>query len=659
MKKFVIVGILILTPSFVKAAAQVYTLNSPDGKIKVKLSSGEQLAYELRFKNSAVLIPSAISMTIAQFNRPKQGSLKDLTDLTLGQRGTVKNVKTVKGKGFNEIRINFSGHFAVLFRAYNEGFAYRFETDFKDSVVVKSELASFNLQGSPAAILQETDKYTSWEGPYLSYASTTGIADGKMATTPALFNYTNNGIKVVVAEADQFSYPGMFIKKSGNQYLGEWAAYPTKTVMGSWGDFVSVVKERASFLAKTSGKRTYPWRVVIVTDDDKTLLNNHLVAKLAKPTVPKDFSWVKPGKAAWEWWHDAMLPGAAIPSGMANRNTALYNYYVDFAAENKLEYVMIDAGWSNNYDVTKVNPKLDVLEVISRAKEKKVGVFLWCVASTVMKDLNKSLDFIKSTGAVGIKVDFFDRDDQLAMEWMEEIAKATSDRHLMVDFHGCTKPTGMEVTYPNVVNYEAVRGSESDKWDYTIDPDHHLLMPFIRMLAGPFDYTPGAMRNKTKAAFKPIDPGLPSGQGTRAHELAMYVIYDQPLAMLSDAPTAYMKYPDVMKYLSAVPTVYDQTKVLSAKLAAYAMMAKRKDKDWYVGAMTNWTPRNLKLNFDFLSPGILYTADIYQDGKHADVNAEEYEHQTVPVTSKTKMNLILAAGGGAAIMIKQSPLIPH
>jgi alpha-glucosidase len=339
---------------------------------------------------------------------------------------------------------------------------------------------------------------------------------------------------------------------------------------------------------------------------------------------------------------------------MENRNTALYNYYVDFAAANKLEYMMIDAGWSNNYDLTKVNPKLDVQGVIKRAREKNVGIFLWCVASTLLKDLNKNLDFLNSIGAAGIKVDFFDRDDQEAIQWLELIAKEAAKRKLMIDFHGCSKPTGLEKTYPNIVNYEAVRGAESDKWDYTINPDHHLIIPFVRMLAGPFDYTPGAMRNKTKAAFKPIDPGLPSGQGTRCHELAMYVIYDQPLGMLADSPTEYERVPDIMKYLSAVPTVADETKVIDAKLAEYAVIAKRKGENWYVGAMTNWIARNLKLDFSFLKPGVNYTAQIYTDAEDTDVNAAHYNLKTISVNNNTKIDLKLSSGGGAAVMIEKS-----
>lgn len=623
-----------------QAIDKKYELKSPDKKVAVSILTGDSTTYSVFYRGLNVVLPSAISMK--------------LQNIELGKKVTVNKAAANSGKEFNELTLSIKGDYAMVFRVYNEGLAYRFITNIKDSIKVISEQAVFNLLQSPAAFLQETDNYTTWEGPYVKYASTELIANGKRATTPALFSYKDSGVEVVIAESDLFDYPGMYVRKNGSQYTGNWAQYPTKTELGSWGNFVSVVKKRAGFLASTTGKRSFPWRIVMVSEDDRDLLNNHLVRKLASPSVLKDISWIKPGKATWEWWHDALLPGADIPSGMPNRNTALYNYYVDFAAANKLEYLMIDAGWSDNYDLTKINPKNDVRAVIKRAKEKNVGVFLWCVGTTLLKDLDKNLDFLASIGAVGIKVDFFDRDDQLAMQWIETIAKEAAKRKLMVNFHGCSKPTGMDKTYPNIVNYEAVRGAESDKWDYTINPDHHLLMPFIRMLAGPMDYTPGAMRNKTKAAFKPIDPGLPSGQGTRAHELSMFVLYDQPFAMMADSPVEYMKYPDIMKFLSAVPTVYDETKVLAAKIGEYAMLAKRKGNDWYAGAMTNWEPKDLELDLSFLKPGITYTADIYTDGPDAAVNAEQYVHQTIEVTRRTKMNVKMAPGGGFAIMIKKS-----
>ncbi len=634
-------------------AAEVknYLLKSPDHNLQVKIAVNDSITYTVSYKNSEVILPSAIALI--------------LEDRTLGLGAIVKSTKTktvkeelrpVYGKfssirnDYNELILNLSGNYAVVWRAYDEGIAYRFITTIKDSVKVINERADFNLAGSPSAIFPETDNLTTWEMPYVNYPAKDAITEGKTAITPALFSH-HSGMRIIIAESDVLDYPGMYIRKKGDNMTGVWANYASKSVLGSWGDFVSVVKERANFIAKTEGKRAFPWRIVMATDDDKSLLTNELVYKLAGPQQIKEVSWIKPGKAAWEWWHDAMLPGAAIPSGMDNRNTALYKHYVDFAAEYNLEYLMIDAGWSNNHDMQKVNPKVNIEEVISHAASKNVGVFLWCVATTLMANLDENLDFIQSLGAKGLKVDFIDRDDQEAITWFEIIAKAAAKRKLMVNFHGCSKPTGLQKAYPNIVNYEAVRGAESAKWDYTIHPDHQLTIPFIRMLAGPLDYTPGSMRNVSKEKFKPVDPGLPSTMGTRTHELAMFVIYDQAFAMLCDSPEEYRKYPDIMKFLAAVPTTFEDTKVLDAKVAEYAMMAKKKGESWFVGAMTNWESRELTLDLSFLPEGKTYTAEIYTDTADSNIDASQYKHQTIQVNNQFKTKLTLAKGGGAVLYI--------
>lgn len=627
-----------------------YTLASPNGKLQLNVMINDSITYSVSLKGQTVIAPSVISMTLENQVLGKSANIRKAREHT--SRGRIKPLygkEAVLDNAFNELLIDFRGNYTIAFRAYDEGLAYRFITHIADTVKVLAERADFNLPGAPLVIFPETDNFTSWEVPYITYNAPALIPDGKKAITPTLFSYPESGVKVVIAESDLLDYPGMYVAKDNGKMTGLWSRYPLRTVMGSWGDFVSVVKDRSDFIAKTYGERSFPWRVIIAADDDKTLLNNQLVYKLATPSKISNTSWIKPGKAAWEWWHDALLPGAAIPSGMPNRNTALYNYYVDFAAENHFEYLMIDAGWSDNYNLLKVNPRLDVRSVIQRAASKQVGVFLWCVASTLMKDLEGQLDFLQSIGAAGIKVDFIDRDDQLAIRWFEQIARAAAKRKLMVNFHGCSKPTGLQRTYPNIVNYEAVRGAECSKWDYSANPDHHLLIPFIRMLAGPMDYTPGSMRNSSKETFKPVDPGLPSTQGTRCHELAMFVIFDQPLAMLCDSPVEYQKYPDIMKFLSAVPTVFDETKVLDARVGAYALMAKKYRNKWFIGAMTNWEERTLQLDLSFLPAGKTFRVHVYTDTGSA--NASDYRYQAMEANNRTKIKLPLAKGGGAVAYI--------
>lgn len=625
---------------------------SPDLQLKMVVSAKDSITYNVYYKGKEIVKLSRIDLVLSE------GLLGENIQIKSVQKQKVDEIieplygkfKTLEDK-YNETIIEFEGGYSLVLRAYDDGVAYRFITHFENELIVENEIFNVNIAGNPAVQFPETSNYTSWELMYIDYADASAILDGKRAITPVLFSMPEN-VKVLVAESDLRDYPGMYLQKNSNGFNGNFSQYPDSTALGSWG-FVSVVQRTRDYIAKTEGNRAFPWRVIAVTNDDKELLTNELIYKLATPSVLTDVSWIKPGKAAWEWWHDAMLPGADIPSGMDNRNTALYKHYIDFAAEYKLEYLMVDAGWSHIFDLSKVNPKVDIQEVINYGKSRNVGVFLWCTAMALTDRDDEFLEMMSNWGAVGIKVDFFDRDDQLAMQWYETIAQKAANHQLMVNFHGCSKPAGLQRTYPNVVNFEAVRGEECSKWDLTANPQHHVTFPFVRMPAGPIDYTPGGMRNASPQLFKPIDPGLPSVQGTRCHELAMFVIYDQYFAMLSDSPSEYRKYPDIMKFLSEVPVVFDNTIVLGAKVGEYILMAKQKENKWYIGAMTNWTARDLTINFSFLNNGAEYVAELYKDGKAANLYATDYVFETISVNNNSKLTIPLAAGGGFVLSIRE------
>ncbi len=562
IERFLVGALLVgfcLSPLYTHALNDKLEVSSPDRKIKVLVSNTDQLTYQVSYKGDLIIGKSRIGLQLSNTRLGDSPKLKSLHTSTY--EGTIAlpygKSKTLQ-EAYNQLVIQFEGDYELVVRAYNEGIAYRLQTTLKDSLVILNEDAEFNLEGIYAVELPETKVFTSWEVPFKAYSNANDIPHATKAITPVLF--TDKNTSVVIAESDLLDYPGMYLKKSATGFQGTWAPYPKRTELGSWGNFVSVVKETETYISKTSGTRSFPWRVIILTDDDKTLLSNELVYKLASPLAIEDASWVRPGKATWEWWHDAIVEDANIPSGMNNRNTALYKHYIDFAADHKLEYLMLDAGWSDNYDLSIIKKKNDIHELIRYGKEKNVNIFLWCVATTLMKDLERNMAMMNEWGVAGIKVDFFDRDDQEAMGWYKKIAASAAKYQLMVNFHGCSKPTGLERAYPNIVNYEAVRGAESSKWDRTVDPDQNMMTLFSRMLAGPLDYTPGSMRNKTRETFKPIDPGLPSTQGTRCHELAMYILFHQPFAMLCDSPAEYRKYADIMEFLSAVPTVFDEKK---------------------------------------------------------------------------------------------------
>ncbi|MDR1022854.1 MAG: glycoside hydrolase family 97 protein [Prevotellaceae bacterium] len=651
-----IIGVLLIAmlPCVSVGAAEAVEVTSPDGRLTLSLSMGKAITYSVSYKGKEVVAPSAIGLTVGGKFFWAQPKVKKVLPRSVNQTITPLYGKfATLQDSFNEKRVELDGSYAITVRAYNEGVAYRFATAIKGMVTVESETAEFNLAGEPEVTFPETNTLTSWEVPYLKYQTPAAIDEGKRAITPTLFSYPDAGrLRVVVAEADVRSYPGMYLERTKGGFRGYYAPYPDSIAMGSWGNFVTVVQRQASYIAKTEGTREYPWRVIIATDDDRALLTNELIYKLSTPQAIADASWVKPGKAAWEWWHDAELPGDSVPSGMKNRSTALYKRYVDFAAENGIEYLMWDAGWSDIFDLSKVNPKTDVQEVIRYAKSKNVGVFLWCVAAALRENADTYMDLLRSWGAVGLKVDFFDRDDQQALDWLEAIARKAAEHKLMVDFHGCGKPTGLQRMYPNILNFEAVRGAECAKWDLTPNPVHHLTFPFTRMLGGSLDYTPGSMRNRTQQSFKPLDPGMPLTMGTRCHELAMYVVYDQYFAMLCDSPAEYNKYPDVRKFLADVPVAFDDTRVLAARVGEYAVVAKQKDGKWYVGGMTDWTARVVEVDFSFLEAGAQYTAEIFTDGYEANQDAERYNHETITLTSSTKLKVKMAVGGGFVMEIK-------
>lgn len=636
--------VLILAFCIVPAYSQPYTVTSPNGSLTIRVEVSSVIEYEVLYDDVPLITPSVISLSL------NTGLVlgQDATVESTGTRSVNEKIEPLYGKNkelddhYNELEINFTQQYALILRAYDEGVAYRFRTALGGDVIVEAEEANFNFSGDPGVIFPEADAdMRSWERAYDTYASLQEIPAGKFSVTPTMFSYPASGIRVVIAESDLLDYPGMYLQRNdGAGMKGKWAHYP-KTV--SEPDNVYAyhrVLEREDYLARTTGTRSYPWRVVIVSTEDKDLLNNELIYKLATPQVLTSTSWIKPGKSAWEWWHDAILETGHIPSGTDNLGYPLYKYYVDFAAQYQLEYITMDAGWSTEY----------AAQVCQYAASRNVKVFLWDYINLPVENPAR-LTQLKTIGAAGIKVDLIERDDQVAINWFEQLAKACAERELMIIFHGCAKPTGLQRTYPNIVNFEAVRGAECAKWDETPNPDYHLQFPFIRMLAGPLDYTPGSMRNVHRSEFEPVPKGIPMTMGTRAHELAMYVLFDQPLGYLCDSPTEYRKFPDVMDFLSRVPTTWDRTVPLSAEVGEYAVIAKQTGEEWYVAAMTNGEERDIEIDFSFLPEGEERTAVVLRDNEQTATYAKVCTREVITVNSQTKLNYHLASGGGLVMWI--------
>jgi alpha-glucosidase len=466
---------------------------------------------------------------------------------------------------------------------------------------------------------------------------------------PALLDA--GGIKVGISESDLKEYPGMYLRRDAGDSTtlrGAFPAYVLADAPGGHMNFHKEVAQRADYLAIAAGQRSYPWRLLILAEQDRELLDSDLVYQLARPAAAgTDFSWVKPGKVAWDWWNAWNLKGVDFKTGI---NTETYKYYVDFAAKYGIEYINLDEGWSDQFDLLKLNPEVDPKEIIRYAESKGVGVLLWCVARTLDRQMDTALKSFAAWGARGVKVDFMDRDDQAMVDFYWRTAETAEKYQLMVNFHGAYKPTGMNRAFPNVINCEAVRGLEYNKFARPegTTSKHAVSIPFIRMLAGPMDYTPGAMTNVRKEDFYVVND-RPMSQGTRCHQLAMYVVYEAPLQMLADAPTAYEAEPEIMEFLGPVPTTWDETYAIDGQVGEYAIIARRKGEDWYVGGMTS-EARNVPVDFRFLAEKV-YNADIYLDGINANRLGEDYRRSNIQISPLTRMVFDMAPGGGFVLRL--------
>ena len=631
--------------STVLFAQSSYDLKSPDNRIEVRIRTSGQLRYDVLLRGNALLENATLSLDVEHKKlglQPKVTSAKPRSNDQVVEPVVRQKFAKIRDH-YNELRLTMDGGYAVVFRAYNEGVAYRFETTLPDKQVkVYAEEADFNFPSNDVVYYPQEDTFYSHnERKYLPQ-KLSEIAPMFIATLPAVVD-VGNGAKLVIAESDLSDYPGLWLRGGAPQFAlhATFPPYPLKEQQTSDRDYKVV--ETADYIAVTSGTRTYPWRVLGIADHDGDLITNQLVYLLESPSKVSDTSWIKPGKVAWDWWNDWNIDGVDFHAGI---NTKTYEYYVDFAAKYGLPYIILDDGWYKVGDLLTVTPDLNMEELVSYAKQKNVGLILWASWKTLDDQLIPALDQFEKWGIKGIKVDFMQRSDQIMITYFDKVCREAAKRHMLVDFHGDQKPAVMTRTWPNLINTEGVRGMEWSKWSWESEPAHNVSLPFTRMFLGPLDFTPGAMRNATKQTFAPIG-SQPMAMGTRCQQLAMYVIYEAPLQMLSDSPSNYMREPESMEFLSVVPTVWDETRVLDAKMSEYVLLARRNGSDWYVGAMTNWTPRDLEVDFSFLPDGN-FTLDSYQDGVNADRNASDYKKTTRLVSKSTKLKIHLAPGGGWA-----------
>ncbi len=628
------------------AGAQSYTLSSPDNSVKIEITTGNTTIFKVVIDGKELMSPTSIALEIDKI-KPGDLQVKKSSQRSVNQ--VVKPVVPEKAiqleDNFNELNLRFKNKLSLTFRAYNQGIAYRWETSLPDSITVVSEKADAGFSSEDLCWYPLEESFYSHNERLYKNFKLGQIASDNLASLPALVNH--NGTNILISEADLFDYPGMWITGTGGNRLS--AVFPHHAATEKEQDDRNVlVTSRDNFLAKTRGTRTFPWRVFMIARTDGELLNNPLVYLLSRETTD-DYSWVKPGKISWDWWNALNIDGVDFKSGV---NTNTYKYYIDFAAHYGLQYIILDEGWSPTMDITRSINDVNMDELTSYAKEKNVGIILWVVWATLDKQMEKAMDIYAGWGVKGIKVDFMQRDDQKMVNFYERTAREAAKRHLLVDFHGAYKPTGMERLYPNVITREGVFGMENSKWDTTksIGPEHNVTIPFIRNAVGPMDYTPGAMINAQKASWRPIFE-RPMSLGTRCHQLAMYVVFTSPLQMLSDAPSNYYREPECMEFLKQVPAVWTETKVLNAKTGDYVAIARKAaNGDWYIGAMTDWTARDLTLDLSFVGRDE-FPIDLWQDGINADRNAIDFVKKTIQVPVGSKLKIHLAPGGGWVAII--------
>lgn len=642
------------------AKEKKYVLSSPDGTLKVEISAGNELAYQVMHGNDTILSHSNIGLVL------ENGTIVGKTPRITGERRRkIKdNIESpfYRFKEFvatgNELDLKLKGGFGIIFRAYNEGVAYRFYTTQSSDIIIKEEQAEFNFKEDYTAYLPYT---TNDKKPMaMAYQNVYDItplskAQPKLAFLPVTVDC--GSVKLTLLESDLEAYPGMFVQSQQGKYglKGVFAPYPAKTDFYPWRK-QEYVTEITDFISRSRGSRSYPWRVLAITEKDTDMPVNNLVYALASPNRIGDTSWIKTGKVAWDWWNDWNLKGVPFKAGI---NMDTYKYYIDFASRNGLEFIVLDEGWYDpkSGDMLTVIPELYLTELIAYGKSKGVEIVLWTVFNVLDSQLEAACKKYADMGIKGFKVDFLDRDDQTAVEMVYRIAEMTARYKLTLDLHGIYKPTGINRTYPHIINFESVFGMEEVKWTDIKNnmPLYDVTFPYIRMMAGPVDYTPGAMRNATKADWRAMYY-TPASMGTRCHQLAAYIVHDSPFTMLCDAPTNYLNEQECVDFIASLPVEVDSTFIASGELGKYIVTVRKKDVNWYIGGMTNWDERDVQLDFSFLPEGMSYTAVLFKDGVNANKQAEDYRKETIRIDKDSRLTLHLASGGGFAMKLELCPV---
>ena len=661
--KSFIICLIILSISNLINAQKKYTLQSPDKRTNVSITIGNDfLKYSVTQDDVIIINDSPITMELSD------GKI-------LGANPVVRNYdsktvdKLIKAEFYkkeyvedyyNELTIRFKGSYNVEFRAYNDGVAYRFCTVFPKPITIVREGVFYNFEDDYTAHIPYVNErrseldflqkqfFNSFENTY-TITPISKMEHDRIAFMPVMVSL-KDGKKVVITESDLEDYPGTFLRKNNvdNSLSGIHAPYPRTEVQGGHNMLQYVVKENENFIARVQGTRSFPWRCMIISSEDKELLNNDMVYRLASPSRVEDISWIVPGKVAWEWWNAWNIKGVDFESGV---NNDTYKHYIDFASEYGIEYVILDEGWAVNKkaDLFDVVPEIDIIELVEYADSKGVGIVLWAGYLAMDRDMEEVCKYYSEIGVKGFKVDFMDRDDQKVVNFYYRMAEYAAKYHLIVDFHGAYKPTGLNRTFPNVLNFEGVFGLEQVKWGQDIDlVTYETTIPFIRMLAGPMDYTQGAMRNANKDNYKAVW-SEPMSQGTRCRQLAEYVIFESPFNMLCDSPSNYRDEEECTDFIADIPTIWDETIALDGKVGEYTVIARRSGDRWYVGGITNWEEREIEIDLSELELKNTQAIE-FRDGVNANKIASDYSKNNITIENNIYKAQMKKGGGFVLIL---------
>lgn len=651
-------GLLFLFPLFTLSLS-AQTVTSPNGKLSATLLDEGGLTLSISDEGKTVVKSVKMDLVISQGKKTVH-----VGEASIAGKPAVKSVseditaplyrQAQFHVAYNQATVRLNCGVNVELRAFDEGIAYRYvTTGFKGDYIIENEQADFTFDDDYVSYLPLTTNPRKPEA--MAFQATYAKApitrqSSLLAFLPVTIDESVR--KVTIMESDLEAYPGMFLHAEGLNLKASFAKYPKTTDHYQWRDQLYVTSTE-NYLARCTGNRTFPWRIMAVAHDDTEMPVNNMVYALATPNRIGDYSWVKPGRVAWDWWNDWSISGVDFVSGI---NNDTYKYYIDFASKYGLEYIILDEGWykPSSGDLLTTIPEIDLPMLTQYARQKNVRLILWCVFNCLDRNIEAICKKYSDMGIAGFKVDFLDRNDQTGVEMIYRIADVCARYHMMLDYHGIYAPTGINRTYPNIVNFEAVFGMEEAKWTKNGEQDmplYDVTFPYIRMQSGYVDFTPGGFRNATAKDFQPVNNN-PMTMGTRCHQMAHYVVHESPLTMFADNPTIYMQEHECTRFLASLPSRYTSMQILQGKMGEYIVTLRTDENgNYYVAGETSWQARDISLPLSFLPAGT-HTAIIMTDGVNADHVATDYKAKTQQVTSTTTLDIHMASGGGFVIAIK-------